>query len=130
MRADERPLVLFEQLDGDQAAAILDELSGLYREVYAEPPYEWGEEHAVLFRERFAEQRRAPGFALVAARVGGELVGVRVRGDVAAVYAVVAELGGAATGDRDARVAGPDAGGGGAAGARTVASAARGATSA
>jgi GNAT superfamily N-acetyltransferase len=75
MTADPRPAVSFERLDGDQAAAIVDGLSGLYREVYAEPPYEWDEEPAVLFGERFAEQRRAPGFALVAARVGGELVG-------------------------------------------------------
>ncbi len=65
----------FERLDCDQAAAIVDELTGLYREVYAEPPYGWGEEHAALFRERFAGQRRVPGFALVTARVDGELVG-------------------------------------------------------
>jgi GNAT superfamily N-acetyltransferase len=75
MTADYRPNAVLERLDGDQAATILDELTGLYREVYAEPPYEWCDEHAALFRERFDGQRQAPGFALVTARVGGELVG-------------------------------------------------------
>jgi hypothetical protein len=75
MTADQQAAILFERLDGDQAAAVLDELTELYREIYAEPPYEWGDEHAALFRERLGGQRQAPGFALVTARVGGELVG-------------------------------------------------------
>lgn len=72
---EQPPAVTFDRVDGDQATAIVDELTELYREVYAEPPYEWGEEHAVLFRERYEGQRQAPGFRLVTARVGGELVG-------------------------------------------------------
>jgi GNAT superfamily N-acetyltransferase len=68
--------VAFQVLGGDQALMHLDELRELYREVYAEPPYEWGEEHAELFVERFNVQARQEGFALVAARQGEELVGL------------------------------------------------------
>jgi len=69
------PDVTFCLLNGDQAAEHLDELRALYREVYADPPYEWGDEHAALFAERFAVQHAQPGFALVEARQGAELVG-------------------------------------------------------
>jgi hypothetical protein len=62
------PDVVFRLLNGDQAAAHLDELRALYREVYAHPPYEWGDEHAALFAERFEVQRGQPGFALAEAR--------------------------------------------------------------
>ncbi len=41
----------------------------------AERPYEWGEEHAGLFAERFEVQRRQEGFALVEARDGTGLAG-------------------------------------------------------
>jgi len=51
------------------------ELRALYSEVYAEPPYEWGEDHADLFAERFEVQRRQEGFALAEARDGAELAG-------------------------------------------------------
>lgn len=63
-------------LDGDQAASRLDEYRALYAEVYAEPPYEWGDDHADLFVDRFQVQRRQPGFALVEARDGTVLVGL------------------------------------------------------
>lgn len=63
-------------LTGDAAGDQLDELSRLYAEVYAEPPYGWGPEHLALFRERFAAQRQQPGFTLVTARHDGALVGV------------------------------------------------------
>lgn len=66
----------FEVLDGERAGQYLDELAGLYAEVYAEPPYEWGEEHAALFKERFEVQRRQEGFRLVTVRDHGELVGL------------------------------------------------------
>jgi GNAT superfamily N-acetyltransferase len=68
--------VTFHVLDGEQAITHLDELRDLYLEVYAEPPYEWGEEHAALFAERFKVQARQAGFALVEARHGTELVGI------------------------------------------------------
>lgn len=61
--------------DSDQAAAQLGELRALYREVYAEPPYEWGEDHAALFADRFQVQCRQEGFSLVEARDGTELAG-------------------------------------------------------
>ncbi len=56
-------------------ATHLDELRALYGEVYAEPPYEWGDEHAALFAERFQVQRRQEGFALAEARDGPDLAG-------------------------------------------------------
>jgi hypothetical protein len=74
--ADPRSAVQFERLDGDQAAAILDVL---YCEVYAEPPYEWGDEHAALFQERFAVQRRAGCLAATSQHTTGR----RVRAPVA-----------------------------------------------
>src|SRR5215475_1634512 len=54
----------FERLGGDEAGAILDELSALYQEVYAEPPYQWGPEHLSAFQQRFEERRRQPGLTL------------------------------------------------------------------
>jgi hypothetical protein len=67
--------VTFCLLDGGQATGQLNELRALYREVYADPPYEWGGEHADLFAERFVVQHVQPGFALVEARRGADLVG-------------------------------------------------------
>jgi hypothetical protein len=68
--------VTFRSLDGEQALAHLEELRDLYLDVYADPPYEWGSEHADLFAERFKGQASADGFALVEARNGNELVGI------------------------------------------------------
>ena len=68
--------IAYSLLDGDQALERLDELKALYIEVYAEPPYEWGEEHADLFVDRLLVQARQPGFALVEARENTELVGL------------------------------------------------------
>jgi hypothetical protein len=67
--------ITFRTAGGEQAAAGLSELRALYSEVYAEPPYEWGEEHAALFAERFEVQRRQEGFALAEARDGAGLAG-------------------------------------------------------
>jgi hypothetical protein len=67
--------ITFRHVDGHQAAADFGELRALYSEVYAEPPYEWGEEHAALFAQRFEVQRRQEGFALVEARDGTDLAG-------------------------------------------------------
>src|ERR1017187_10333153 len=69
------PDITFRLLDDDQAAAHLAELRAFYREVSAPPPYEWGDEHAALFAERFAVQHAQPGFALAEARHGGDLAG-------------------------------------------------------
>ena len=67
--------ITFQLIDSDQAAAHLGELRSLYSEVYAEPPYEWGDDYAALFAERFEGQRRHEGFSLVEARDGSELAG-------------------------------------------------------
>ena len=67
--------ITFQLIDGEEAAAHLGELRSLYSEVYAEAPYEWGDNHAALFAERFEGQRRQEGFSLVEARDGPELVG-------------------------------------------------------
>jgi ribosomal protein S18 acetylase RimI-like enzyme len=68
--------VTLQALSGEQALAHLDELRDLYLNVYADPPYEWGSEHADLFVERIKGQAAADGFALVEARHGTELVGI------------------------------------------------------
>src|SRR6266568_4292735 len=57
--------ITFQMIDSEEAAAHLKELRALYREVYADPPYEWGDDHAALFAERFQVQRGQEGFALV-----------------------------------------------------------------
>jgi Acetyltransferase (GNAT) family len=68
--------ITFQMIDSEEAAAHLEELRVLYREVYADPPYEWGDDHAALFAERFQVQRGQEGFALVEARDGHELAGI------------------------------------------------------
>ena len=68
--------VTFYALDGRQSSEHLDELRDLYLDVYADPPYEWGAEHADLFAERFSGQAAAAGFALVEARSGADLAGI------------------------------------------------------
>lgn len=64
----------FRVVGADEAVRHVDELTALFREVYAEPPYEWGAEHAELFSKRFAGQREDAGFSLVEARDGGKLI--------------------------------------------------------
>jgi ribosomal protein S18 acetylase RimI-like enzyme len=68
--------IALELISGDQAISQLDELRALYIDVYAEPPYEWGDEHASLFVQRFQTQAREDGFALVEARDDRNLVGI------------------------------------------------------
>src|SRR5205823_383888 len=68
--------VEFHALGGEEAGRHLDELAELYAEVYAEPPYEWGDDHVTLFRKWFDVQCRQQGFTLVEARQGDELVGI------------------------------------------------------
>ncbi|HUY46399.1 MAG TPA: GNAT family N-acetyltransferase [Streptosporangiaceae bacterium] len=68
--------MIIQKVDGDTAAAHVDELRALYAEVYADPPYEWGADSTVLFAERFETQRQLEGFVLVEARDGNELAGI------------------------------------------------------
>lgn len=64
----------FRVVRSDEAGRHMDELAAVYRDVYAEPPYEWGTEHEELFIKRFAQQRLAAGFRLVEARSHDELI--------------------------------------------------------
>jgi ribosomal protein S18 acetylase RimI-like enzyme len=66
--------VEFLSVDRETAGQHTDELAALYTEVYAEPPYEWDDEHVALFRKWFEGQRRQDGFMLVEARGQGELI--------------------------------------------------------
>ncbi|MBT3163074.1 GNAT family N-acetyltransferase [Streptomyces sp. Vc74B-19] len=58
--------------DGEQAAVLAEELCDVYADAYG---VESGGEKAVAFRRRAEKQFMRPGFALVAARDGGQLVG-------------------------------------------------------
>jgi GNAT superfamily N-acetyltransferase len=68
------PDIMFQLLDGTQAAAQAGELQELHDEVYAGPPYGRNVDAAV-FAQRLRVQSRQPGFALAEARHGGYLVG-------------------------------------------------------
>jgi hypothetical protein len=66
----------FTSVGAEAAATHIHELAALYREVYAEPPYEWGDEHVALFKQRFDTQRRQHGFTLIEAREQDALVAI------------------------------------------------------
>src|SRR5262249_34971974 len=66
--------IAFRPVSAEEAVRHLNELTALYREVYAEPPYEWGGEHAELFSKRFIGQSKDADFTLVEARSGGDLI--------------------------------------------------------
>src|SRR5258708_22307604 len=68
--------IALELIGGEHAITHLDELRALYSEVYADPPYEWGDEHTSLFAERFQAQCRQDGFAMVEARDSHDLAGI------------------------------------------------------
>lgn len=74
-RRPARGHVSFHLVGGEEAAGRVGELRALYSEVYAEPPHEWGDDHAALFADRFGVQRCQEGFALVEAWNGVELAG-------------------------------------------------------
>jgi GNAT superfamily N-acetyltransferase len=66
----------FASVDRELAEGHLDELVDLYTDVYAEPPYRWGQEHAELFAQRFHGQRQQDGFTMVEVRDESQLVGI------------------------------------------------------
>lgn len=68
------PSIEYTAVNGETAGQHLDELAALYTKVYAEPPYEWGDEHVALFRKWFEGQCRQDGFTLIEAGERGELV--------------------------------------------------------
>ena len=69
------PDVVYDLLDADRARPLAGALQDVYAEVYAEPPYAEGPEHAAQFRRWFADQLDQPGFSLARAVDGGALVG-------------------------------------------------------
>ena len=62
-------------LDGQRAGLLLPELSSLFRQVYAEPPYSLTDEDVSIFQESYRRQVRDEGFALVTATADRHLVG-------------------------------------------------------
>lgn len=63
------------RLDSAEVEVFRPQFIGLYREVYAEPPYHEGEEHVAAYVDRFVEESARPGFTLVIAEIKSELVG-------------------------------------------------------
>jgi GNAT superfamily N-acetyltransferase len=70
-----RPDVGYLRYVGQGIPGISDTLRSIYSEVYSEPPYQWGDDHTKLFKERLEVQRQQDGFSLVGAGSGGELIG-------------------------------------------------------
>jgi GNAT superfamily N-acetyltransferase len=68
--------VVLTRHGGADVDAMLAEIAVLYEVVYSEPPYNGG---PLFSRDRFLDrthrQKTAPGFELITARAGGELVG-------------------------------------------------------
>lgn len=52
-----------------------NDLAEVYRHVFAEPPYNEGDEQVREFIDNYAKQAEQPGFQLVTAREDGRLVG-------------------------------------------------------
>jgi ribosomal protein S18 acetylase RimI-like enzyme len=69
------PEISFLLLGGRETARHREEFAALAAEVYADPPFGWGDEQAAHFADRFAVRCRQPGFVLAQARHGGYLVG-------------------------------------------------------
>ncbi|MFG1945985.1 GNAT family N-acetyltransferase [Nonomuraea sp. NPDC048826] len=65
-----------ERLDGPGCLAISGEISGLYRQCFAEPPWYETEADFAAFPGKLARDVERPGFAAWIERAGGELVGV------------------------------------------------------
>ncbi|TLQ45059.1 GNAT family N-acetyltransferase [Streptomyces marianii] len=67
--------VTYERYEGPEAAEQLDAFLPTYEEVYVEPPYCEGPRDVAEFIDRYQLQTQRPGFRLVLARDGGEVVG-------------------------------------------------------
>ncbi|MFI7216737.1 GNAT family N-acetyltransferase [Micromonospora maritima] len=68
-------MVAFTTRQPADTASLIDALTDLYALVYAEPPYGEGPAQVADFRARFAAERARPGFRLVTAEQGDQLVG-------------------------------------------------------
>lgn len=99
--------ITYAHVDTSAAAGLLPELRELYLDVYQEPPYHWGAEHADLFAERFRAQRQAPGFDLVTASSPAGMVGftfgVTLRPDTPWWQNLVTAIGSEVTTERPGR---------------------------
>jgi len=67
---------MIERVPAELASGLAEDLSDLYAEVFAEPPYREGPEDVAGFVRRFRRQTRQPGFALVISRTGDALTGM------------------------------------------------------
>ncbi|MEV4432339.1 GNAT family N-acetyltransferase [Streptomyces sp. NPDC049585] len=67
--------VTYERHEGPEAARLPGAFLPAYEEVYAEPPYCEGPQDAEAFVGRFRQHAQRPGFRLVLAREGAEVVG-------------------------------------------------------
>ncbi|AVT40175.1 GNAT family N-acetyltransferase [Plantactinospora sp. BB1] len=68
-------MVAYRRLDGPSATPLFPSLVELYSAVYAEPPYEEGPDEVAGFAARLPEESSRPGFTLVAAEDGPDLIG-------------------------------------------------------
>jgi GNAT superfamily N-acetyltransferase len=67
--------LVVRHLDPAEVARRAAELVDLYRAVYAEPPYHEGDEYVAAYARRLSDESATPGFTLVAANLGPDLVG-------------------------------------------------------
>ncbi|MEN3609292.1 GNAT family N-acetyltransferase [Plantactinospora sp. ZYX-F-223] len=68
-------MVTYRRLDGPSAVPLFPDLVELYGVVYAEPPYEEGADEVAGFAAKLPEESVRPGFTLVAAEDGPDLIG-------------------------------------------------------
>lgn len=68
-------MVTYTRHDGKSTAAVLPALVDLYASVYAEPPYEEGPAQIEIFRTSLPGETLRPGFVLITALDGEQLVG-------------------------------------------------------
>jgi ribosomal protein S18 acetylase RimI-like enzyme len=61
--------------DRAEASAFIDRVVGIFAEVFGEPPYYRRPDDVARFRELFAIEIPRPGFRLVTAEAGSEMVG-------------------------------------------------------
>lgn len=68
-------MVTYSHHDGESAASVIPDLVHLYAVVYAEPPYSEGPDEVNRFRSSIGEETTRPGFSLITAHDGENLVG-------------------------------------------------------
>ncbi len=68
-------MVTYSRHTGDSVSPLVPALVDLYAVVYGEPPYEEGPEQVERFRTSLGEEATRPGFTLITAHDGGQLVG-------------------------------------------------------